>query len=215
MKIRIDKTYPIPAAPEAAWDLLRDLEAVAGCMPGAKITERLDEDRFKGTVAVKVGPASMTFRGEVAMKEVDAEARSLRLAAKGTDTTGSSAASMDLAARIEPAEAGACALVGGADVSMSGKASNFGARMMTGVADQVLQQFAANFARQLAQRAAPSPAREPSPSPSGARQGEGVGEGRGEGNATPPPPANELNGLAVLWAAFKAWLRGLVTRKPA
>ena len=36
-------------------------------MPGAKITERIDADRYKGTVTAKVGPATMSFRGEVQM----------------------------------------------------------------------------------------------------------------------------------------------------
>ena len=82
---------------EVAWAFLQDIEAVAGCMPGAKITERLDAGRYKGTVTVKLGPATMSFRGEVEMKDVDAAARTLRLLGKGTDSTGSSVASMNLA----------------------------------------------------------------------------------------------------------------------
>ena len=193
MKVQIDKTYPMPSSPEVAWEFLQDLEAVAACMPGARITERLEGDRFKGTVAVKVGPASMSFRGEVEMKDVDPAARTLRLIAKGTDSTGSSAASMDVSARIEVADGKLCALVGASQVSMSGKAATFGGRMMDSVADQVLKQFAANFAGQVsarqAQRGAPAP--------------------------VPPPAATELNGLAILWAAFKEWLRGLFSRNPA
>src|ERR1700726_1865335 len=71
MKIQIDKSYPMPCTPEVAWEFLQNLEAVAGCMPGAKITERLDPNRYKGTVTARVGPATMSFRGEVEMKDVD------------------------------------------------------------------------------------------------------------------------------------------------
>ena len=106
MKVQIDKRYPLPCSAEIAWEFLQNIEAVAGCMPGAKITERLDADRYKGTVTTKVGPVTMSFRGEVQMTEVDATARSLRLLGKGTDSTGSSGASMNLTARIEPAEGG-------------------------------------------------------------------------------------------------------------
>ena len=91
MKVQIDKSYPMPCSPEVAWEFLQDLEAVAACMPGAKITERLDAGRYKGTVTVKVGPATMSFRGEVGKTDVDPAARSLRLLGKGTDSTGSSA----------------------------------------------------------------------------------------------------------------------------
>ena len=93
MKVQIDKTYPMPGSAEVAWQFLQNIEAVAGCMPGAKITERLDANRYKGTVTVKVGPATMSFRGEVAIKDVDPAARTLCLVGKGTDSTGSSGAS--------------------------------------------------------------------------------------------------------------------------
>lgn len=202
MKVQIDKTYPMPCPPEVAWEFLQNVEAVAGCMPGAKITERLDAGRYKGTVTVKVGPATMSFRGEVEMKDVDPAARTLRLLGKGTDSTGSSGASMNLIVRIEPAEGGLCTLVGASEVSMSGKAAAFGGRMMNTVADTILKQFADNFAVQVgalqAQRAAAA------------------------GNVTaaaavpiPPPAAGELNGLALVWTIVKDWLRGLFSKKTA
>ena len=61
-------------------------------MPGAKITERLDDGRYKGTVTVKLGPATMSFRGEVEVRDLDPAAMTLRLLGKGTDTTGTSGA---------------------------------------------------------------------------------------------------------------------------
>ena len=181
MKVELKRTFPLPAPAGAAWALLQDIEAVAGCMPGAKITERVDESHYKGTVSVKVGPASLSFRGEIEVKGVDASARTLRLSARGTDTTGGSAASMDLTARIEPSGA-ACNLVGESEVSMSGKAAAFGSRLMGPLADQVLGQFAANFAARL--QAEPSP-------------------------GTPAPESKPLSAFGVLWGALQRWLRSL------
>lgn len=200
MKVRIDKSYPMPCSADVAWEFLRDLEAVAGCMPGAKITQRLDDGRYKGTVTVKVGPATMSFRGEVEMKDVDPAARSLRLLGKGTDTTGSSAASMDLAARIEAAGAERCVLVGASEVAMSGKAAAFGGRMMDAVADKILEQFAGNFAARA-----------------GALQAQRASVAAGTPPASAPAPVvnEDLNGLALAWSLFKDWLRGLFTRKAA
>jgi uncharacterized protein len=202
MKVQIDKTYPLPCSAEVAWEFLQNVEAVAACMPGAKITERVDAGHYKGTVTVKVGPATMSFRGQVEMKDVDAAARSLRLLGKGTDSTGSSGASMNLAARIEAAGVALCNLVGASEVSMSGKAAAFGGRMMNTVADEILKQFAANFAAQVsalqAQRTGPA------------------ATGGGAASAPlpiPPPAAGELNGLALMWTILKNWLRGLFSRK--
>ena len=101
MKVVLEKSFPLEAAPDAAWALLQDVEAVAGCMPGARITERTDASHYKGTVTVKLGPASLAFRGEIEVKEVDATGRALHLVGRGTDTTGTSGAAMDLHARIE------------------------------------------------------------------------------------------------------------------
>ena len=202
MKVQVDKIYPMPCSAVVAWEFLQNLEAVAACMPGAKITERLDASRYKGTVTVRVGPATMSFRGEVEMKDVDAAARTLRLLGKGTDSTGSSGASMNLTARIEAAEGGLCNLVGAAEVSMSGKAAAFGGRMMNSVADTMLKQFADNFAAQVsalqAQRAAPA-------GTAGGTPAAAV--------SLPPPAAKELNGLVLVWTIIKNWLRGLFTRK--
>ena len=96
MKVRLEKTFPMPAAAEAAWALLQDIGGVAACMPGAKITEQLDATHYKGTIAVKIGPASLSFRGEIEVKSLDAAAKSLQLSAKGTDTTGTSGAKIAL-----------------------------------------------------------------------------------------------------------------------
>jgi carbon monoxide dehydrogenase subunit G len=190
MKVELEKSFPLPAPAEAAWALLQDVEAVAGCMPGARITERVDATHYKGTVTVRLGPASMAFRGEVEVKEVDAATRALRLAGRGMDSTGTSGATMDLHARVEAIDAASCRLVGRSEVSVSGKAATFGGRLMQGVAEQVLQQFVANFAQRL-------PA-----VPLGA-----VGDGAAA--PVPPPPQRELNGLALAWAMLRDWLRQL------
>jgi len=202
MKVMLEKTFPLAATPDAAWALLQDVEAVAGCMPGARITERVGDQHYKGTVTVKLGPASMAFRGEVEMKEVDAAARSLRLLGRGTDSTGTSGAAMDLRARIEEVDAASCRLVGASEVSVSGKAAAFGGRMMQGVADQVLQQFAANFAGRLPAAAPPAP-------PGAAAAGAAAPAAEPAGQAATAAPAPPLNVLALAWALLRNWLRQL------
>ena len=119
-------------------------------MPGAKITERLDAGHYKGTVTVKVGPATMSFRGEVEMKDVDAGARIAAPPRQG-NRQHRKLRRLDGSRRAHRGRAGraAATLVGTSEVSMSGKAAAFGGRMMNTVADQILKQFAANFAAQV------------------------------------------------------------------
>ncbi|HYB50179.1 MAG TPA: SRPBCC family protein [Burkholderiaceae bacterium] len=201
MKVELERSFPMAASAEAVWRVLQNVEAVAGCMPGAKIAERIDERHFKGTVSVRVGPATMTFRGDVEVRDVDAAARSLRLVGKGTDSTGTSGASMDLAASVQGAGAESV-LVGKSEVAMSGKAAAFGGRLMNTVADQVLKQFAANFAALVAQAPAES-------APGAASEAPGPRDGANPASSRP------LNALGLLWAIIKDWLRGLFGRSAA
>src|SRR5262252_3682444 len=238
MKVAIDKAFPIAAPPEATWAVLRDVEAVASCMPGAKITQRIDDTHYKGTVTVRVGPAMLSFRGDIEVKEVDAARRTLRLFGSGSDTTGSSAGSMDLTARIDAAEDGRSALDGQSVVSLSGKAAAFGGRMVNSVADQILGQFAANFAARLpattppgatatiasadaaTSSAAATSARAAAASTSAAAAASSVAASavRMSAPAAPvsqPAPAAQLNGLALLWAVIRDWLRGIFSGRRA
>ena len=201
MNVTLEKTFPMPGSAQTAWALLQDIEGVASCMPGARITERTDEQHYKGTVAVKFGPASMSFRGEVEVKAVDAASRTLRLIGKGTDSTGSSGASMDLTARIEAVSDSACNLIGNSEVSMSGKAAAFGGRMMNSVADQVLKQFADNFATRVQALQASGPG------------GPSASAGSGAPAAATEP--SQLNALALAWAVFVDWLKSLFSAKKA
>lgn len=225
MKVQLDKTYDMPGPATAAWAVLGDIERVAGCMPGARITERIDDRHYKGTVAVKFGPANLSFRGEVEVAAYDATAQSVRLVGKGTDTTGGSGASMDITARVEAIDAATSRLVGRSEISMTGKAAAFGNRLAGGVAEQVLKQFVANFAAQV-QAVAAAPASPPSAqavaqaAPAAAAPSlpaEGPASNPAIGTAPAPAPAAlapgaasaPLNGLALAWAVLKDWLRSL------
>ena len=192
----------MPAPAERAWRLLQDIERVAACMPGARITERIDERHYKGTVAVRFGPANLSFRGEVEVGAIEPESRTLRLLGKGTDSSGGSAASLDLTARIETVDASSCNLTGRSEVSLSGRVAAFGARMADAVAEQVLRQFAANFSAALQAQATPA---EPAPAAAGQQV------------SAPPPavPESALDGFALLRAIVRGWLRALFSWRGA
>jgi carbon monoxide dehydrogenase subunit G len=200
MKVTLDKVFPLAATAESAWTLLQDVETVAGCMPGAKITERIDETHYKGTITVRLGPATMAFKGGIEVLNLDPAARSLHMVGKGADASGTSAASMDLTAAVR-ATGDTCELAGKSEVTMSGKAASLGGRLMGPVADQMLKQFVANFAARL-QALQTQPA-------------EAAGEGVEAATATATAAGSgaELNGLAMAWAVVRDWLRGVFSHK--
>ena len=211
MEVKLDKRYPVAATPEQAWAVLCDIRAVAACMPGAQITEQLDDTHFKGSVKSKVGPAVMSFGGDIELQGLDVQARSLKMLGKGADKAGSSA-SMQLTAHLEAGDTpGTTTLVGVATIIVSGKLAQFGSRLLVPVSDAMLAQFADNF--RAAAAAVPLAGPAASASAAGAPStGSPVAAGA---PAAPraPAPVNELNALALMWTVFKGWLAGLFGKK--
>ena len=211
MEVKLDKLYPLDVDASRAWTLLSDLKAVAGCMPGAEITEQISDTSYKGGVKVKVGPAVAQFGGTVDVLDVDVAARKLTLRGKGADKGGSSA-SMDLTATIEadPADGSKCSLRGEAAVIVNGKFAQFGGRMMVQVSDMILAQFVANFmatAQTLPQSAGAAPAAalasvDSTQAPAAA-----------SAPAAAPKVATEINGLAIFWALVKSWFAGMFGKR--
>jgi uncharacterized protein len=207
MKVVLDKAFPLDASADRAWALMQDIEAVAGCMPGAKITERVDDTHYKGTITVRLGPATMSFKGDIEVLALDAAARSLHLLGKGTDSTGGSAATMDLTASVQPTGE-TSTLAGKSEVTMSGKAAALGGRLMGPVSEQLLKQFVANFAARLDAMAPP-----PAESDTSASDAAASGVTASRSAPAQPAQATELNGIAFVWAIVRDWLRGLFTHK--
>ena len=222
MEVKLDKQYPLEVSVEQAWAVLSDIRAVGSCMPGAQITEQLDDTHYKGTVKTKVGPASMQFGGEIEVLGIDVAARAMQMVGKGADRGGSSA-SMKLSAHIEPgATPQTSLLVGQATVTVSGKLAQFGSRLLVPVSDAMLSQFADNFraAAAAVPVAAASVAPEALASPTGAAATPAVGDqptAPSPAAAVPIPaaaaPVKELNALSLMWTVFKSWLAGLFGRK--
>jgi carbon monoxide dehydrogenase subunit G len=189
MRVRLEKTFPIDAPASAAWRLLRDIKGVAECMPGAQITERIDDAHYIGQVNVKLGPASATFKGTIEVKSVDASKQQIQILGKGADVTGASAANMDLTAHIRQTADGKCEVVGVSEVTVSGKMANFGGRMMTQVSDQILKQFGVNFANRVL------------------AMGEGAAAEKAAATVAAQP--KELNGLVLLWQVIVGFFKAL------
>ena len=228
MEVKIDKRYPLDVDPARAWAILGDLKTVAGCMPGAALTEQLSETSYKGGVKVKVGPAVAQFGGTVDVLEKDDAERKMVLRGKGADKGGSSA-SMDMNAQIEadPANPLHSVLHGDAAVIVNGKFAQFGGRMMVQVSDMLLEQFVENF-RQAA-HALPAPAgaamtaaepapdanstESPSPTEAAASAAPAATPAPEAPRAAPPKVAKEINGLAIAWMLIKNWFAGLFGKR--
>lgn len=194
MQVKLDKVIPFEGSASSGWQILSDVNEVASCMPGAEITEQIDESNYKGRVKVKAGPATVQFKGDLEVKRIDAENREVHLVGKGSDTKGSSSAIMDLTARIKDKDGAGNELVGEAQVTVNGKIASLGGRLMTSVSDQVLKQFGDNFAAKVAAM--------------------GEGEAAEAAAAKLEEQPKEVNGLAFLWAVIVDFFKRRFGSKP-
>jgi carbon monoxide dehydrogenase subunit G len=70
MELTGERLIPAPLA--ATWAALNDPEALKACIAGCETLERTEPDAFSAVVAVRVGPVSARFKGNLKMTDVKA-----------------------------------------------------------------------------------------------------------------------------------------------
>ena len=155
--MKLENSFEVPASPEAAWDLLLDVPRVVPCMPGAELTETVDDSNWKARVAVKLGPVSLTFATNVKRELVDEAGRRVTLAADGREVRGRGAARATVESTLSPIDAGTRVDIV-TDLSLSGPAAQYGRGMVADVSSQLIGRFADCLRAQL--EASPEEARE-------------------------------------------------------
>src|ERR1700679_3070000 len=96
MAVIIEKTFRVDEPVEKVWALLSDPRKVATCVPGAQITEQVDDKTYKGAIKVKAGPSTNEFKGELQVLLLDAQSHELEILGKGQDVRGKGSASMKM-----------------------------------------------------------------------------------------------------------------------
>jgi carbon monoxide dehydrogenase subunit G len=164
--MKIENTIEVDAPLDRVWALVNDIPRVAPCMPGAALTGVLDDQTYEGTVAVKLGPLRMSYKGKVTVEDVDEANHSARLAASGRDTKGAGTAKASVETRLEAAGDTRTRLNVTSDVQLTGKVASFGrGGAINDVATRLFGQFADCLRATLeAESAAPEPST-PTPGP--------------------------------------------------
>ena len=104
--MEFDNSFEVPLKPAEAWTVLMDIRRIAPCMPGAELTEVVDEKNYKGKVGVRLGPVALAFAGLVTFEEIDDASRTARVKAQGTDSKGRGGANALASFRVEDAPGG-------------------------------------------------------------------------------------------------------------
>jgi uncharacterized protein len=149
MAIKIEKTFQVQEPLESVWAFISDPRKVANCLPGAQITETVDDRTFKGVIKIQVGPSVTDYKGQVHIERIDNEQHEIEFVGKGQDVRGKGSASMKMTGSVRSLPDGHTEVGSVAEVNVVGLLAQMGGRMIQEVSNQMFAQFTANFTARL------------------------------------------------------------------
>ncbi len=159
MSMELDHSFTVPVPPDQAWNVLLDVEKVAPCMPGAQV-DTVAGDDVAGRLKVKVGPVSLTYKGTATFKDRDTADRSVLVEASGKEMRGAGTASATVRAALRPedsSDSGTLVTLH-TTLNVTGRPAQFGRGVIAEVGSRLIDKFADNLAKQLANGGAPGAA---------------------------------------------------------
>jgi carbon monoxide dehydrogenase subunit G len=157
--MEIKNEFDVPAPIDDVWRYLLDVDKVAPCMPGAQLTETIDDHNWKGRVNMKFGPVALSFAGTVTMQDRDDDAHRVVLHASGMEQRGKGAANATVTSNLEPSGEGTKVRMQ-ADVTLTGAVAQLSRGLLPDVSAKLTQQFANCLRTNMAAEAATSSAPE-------------------------------------------------------
>jgi uncharacterized protein len=155
--MRFENRFAVDAPLEEVWDAVLDVERVAPTVPGAQVLERTGEDAYKVAIKVKVGPMSMTYRGEVEIVERDAAEHRAVMKARAKESRGQGMADAGVT-MVLSSDDGRTAATVTTEVQLSGKVATMGQGVLQDVSGRLVETFAQNLAAMLEGAEEPPPA---------------------------------------------------------
>ena len=140
----IKNDFEVAQPVDKVWKFFGDIPQVATCLPGAELTEDLGGEKYKGQVAVRMGPVRLQFAGTAEIAERDDAAKRLVLNAAGAEAKGRGQASMVVTATLVRSGRGTKVNVT-QDLQLSGAAAQYGRGMISDVTSVLMRDFAATM----------------------------------------------------------------------
>ena len=162
MALQFEHSFVVKAPPARVWAYLTDPFRVAPALPGAAITEKIDDRTYAGTITVKVGPVSARYKGKVRFETLDPRTGTAEIAATGQDVSGRGGADMKMKSRIVERPGGESEVSVVSEVNVTGIMAQFGRGLMQDVSNQMFERFTEAMRAELEKPvAAESPAVSP------------------------------------------------------
>jgi carbon monoxide dehydrogenase subunit G len=190
--LRIEKTFQVNEPIEKVWSFLSDPTKVASCVPGAQITEKIDDKTYKGSISVKVGPSVTDYKGEVQILRLEPQNHEIEIQGKGQDVRGRGSASMTMTGKLATLAGGATEVTSTSEVNVVGILAQMGSRVITEVSNIMFEKFSQNF-QALLEQAADQPAVATAATP-----------------GSPVQAAAPIEGGSIAWLAFKRMFGNLL-----
>lgn len=152
MNTIINKEFDIEQPIGLVWKSLANPAEIVTCVPGAAITEKLDDKNYKGEVLTKFGPIKAAYAGDIEIVELDDVNYKMVLKGRGLDSKGKGSADLVMNGTLSELE-GKTHVDFKMNITIIGTLAQFGSRLINDVSDQLLNQFVENFRDKLAEAA--------------------------------------------------------------
>lgn len=147
--MKIEQTCVINAPPQRVWAFLTDPYQVVGCLPGAAIAEKLDDRTYAGTMSVKIGPVTASYKGKICFERLAPDTYEAEITGQGQDGRGKGGAEMRMQSRLHALDRRSAQVTVLAEVNLIGPLAQLGRGIIQDVSDQLFQQFTARMKEQL------------------------------------------------------------------
>jgi uncharacterized protein len=137
----ITNEFEVAEPVDKVWQFFENIPQVAACLPGAELTDDLGDEKYKGKVAVRMGPVRLQFAGTADIVQRDQGAKRIEVQASGADEKGRGQASLLVTATLGRSSIGTKVSVV-QDLQLSGAAAQYGRGMIADVTAVLMRDFA-------------------------------------------------------------------------
>jgi len=149
MQVKMTKAFAVKEPVAQVWQFLSDPRKVVTCVPGAQLTEVVDQHRYMGTISVQVGPVVTNYKGELTIVRLDPQNFEIELVGKGQDIKGKGNASVKMLGKLCALPHGGTEIRGSSEITITGLLAQFGSRMVEEVSEQMFGQFTQSLQKNL------------------------------------------------------------------